>query len=421
MPIDDSGAPIRNEGGNIIGIILVFRDIAERRRTEAAERDQRILAEALRDTAVALNATLELTEVLDRILTHIGRVVPHDLADVMFLEDTSARIVRSRGFVAHGLVEAEDAMQELRQPIAERSNLQWIIEHRQPLAIPDVREYDGWVNMPEARLSRSYLGVPILIDGEVIGLINLNSFTPDFFTPQHGNRLVAFADQAAVAIKNARLYQQAQEAAALEERQRLARDLHDAVSQTLFSANVMAEALPRLWKRQPEKGLEKLTQLSQLIRGAAAEMRSLLLELRPTMVVNTPLAELLTQLTDAIKGRKKIDIALNLQVREEPALPPDVHIALYRIAQESLNNIVKHGQATQATVELYSDLERVEIKIKDNGRGFDPNERSSGFGLTMMQERAQAIGAVLHITTAIGQGTEIQVVWTAPEATGVHS
>ncbi len=383
--------------------------------------EQRILAEALRDTAVALNKSLELSDVLDQILTQTGKVVQHDYADVMFVEGDYVQIARSRGYVKHGIAESETDMQKLRLLIADCPNLQWIIENKQPFFIADVRTYDGWLDTPESRFARSHLGVPILIDGQVIGVLNLNSLTEGFFNAEHGERLKAFADQAAVAIKNARLHTQAQEAAALEERQRLARDLHDAVSQTLFSANVMAEALPRLWKRQPEMGLERLHQLSQLIRGASAEMRSLLLELRPTMVVNTPLAELLAQLTDAIKGRKKIDMTLDLGVKQATKLPPDVHIALYRIAQESLNNVVKHGQASGAMVELRSNAKRVEIKIKDNGRGFDPNEKSSGFGLTMMRERAQAVGAVLQIKSDVGQGTEVKVVWTARKAASAKS
>ena len=418
----DAGVFKEREEQIVVGLAAQAAIALDNARLYRDMREQRVLAEALRDTAMSLNSSLELSDVLDHILAQTGRVVPHDYADVMFVEDEFVHVVRSRGYAGHGLAESEEAMQQLRLRIADCANLQWIIEHKQPFAIPDIEAYEGWLDIPESRLARSHLGVPILIDGEVIGILNLNSVTPGFFTAAHGERLKAFADQAAVAIKNARLYQQAQDAAALEERQRLARDLHDAVSQTLFSANVMAEALPRLWKRQPEKGLEKLTQLSQLIRGASAEMRSLLLELRPTMVVNTPLADLLTQLADAIKGRMRIDIALNLHVKEEPSLPPDVHVALYRIAQESLNNVVKHGQASRVTIELHSEAKRVEIRLTDNGRGFDPNNhRSSGFGLTMMRERAQSIGATLDIKSAVGQGTAIKVVWKAPKTATANS
>ncbi len=149
-------------------------------------------------------------------------------------------------------------------------------------------------------------------------------------------------------MENARLYEQAQALAALEERQRLARDLHDAVSQTLFSASLIAEVLPRLWERNPAEGQRSLAELHQLTRGALAEMRTLLLELRPAALLEVGLADLLRQLAEAVTGRSRVPIDLSL---DKPyPLPPDVQVNLYRIAQEALSNVAKHSGASRATV-----------------------------------------------------------------------
>lgn len=205
----------------------------------------------------------------------------------------------------------------------------------------------------------------------------------------------------------------------LNERQRLARELHDAVSQTLFSANVIAESLPRLWQRSPERAFEQLGQLHQLTQGASAEMRTLLLELRPESVVNASLEELLTQLCYALQARRKIKAAVSVRGDDKQPLPEEVHVALYRIAQESFNNIARHGNAKQARARLIRTPDRVELVIVDNGRGFDMKRTTSGFGLTSMRERAASINAVLQIRSRVGTGTRVRLVWKAETGAGV--
>ena len=199
--------------------------------------------------------------------------------------------------------------------------------------------------------------------------------------------------------------------AALEERQRLARDLHDAVSQTLFSANIIAEALPRIWDRDPESVRRRLPQLHRLTSGALAEMRTLLLELRPTALVDVELGELLTQAVHAFSGRSRTEASLNL-TGQRP-LPESVQIALYRITQEALSNVAKHARATEVQVRLEMEPDRVELRIRDDGQGFDPNQvPPGGMGLKILHERARAVGATLRITSSPGSGTEIVTTWT---------
>ncbi len=397
-------SPIRNANGAITHYVAVQEDITERKAMEAAEREQRILAEALRDTAAALTSTLDLDEVLERILANVGRVVPHDLANIMLVEDGLSRVVRSYGF-PNGEAGAIGPAQTI--PIDAVPELRQMSESGQPLLVPQVPA--SGTSPPQAR---SYLGAPIRMGGETLGFINLHltGASGQAFTEKDLDRLQAFADEAAIAIHNAQLYEQAQKTAMLEERQRLARDLHDAVSQTLFSANVIAEMLPRLWERSPEEVGKRLDQLHLLTQAALAEMRTLLLELRPAALADAELADLLRYLTDALGGRKQI--AVNLTLEGQPNLPPDVKVALYRIAQEAMNNIAKHSGASEASVRLQTTPERVKLCIRDNGRGIDPARIAPDrMGLTIMRERADAIGADLELVSQPGAGTRVTVTW----------
>lgn len=206
----------------------------------------------------------------------------------------------------------------------------------------------------------------------------------------------------------------AREEAVITERHRIARELHDAVSQTLFSATIIADVLPRLWERSEETARERLQELRELTRGALAEMRTLLNELRPSALVQTDLDDLLRQLTEAVIARARLPVSLSIEGDFED-LSPDVKIALYRIAQEALNNVFKHAHATQAAVELKGEHDAISLCISDEGRGFDPTMIAADtLGLNIMKERAEAIGADLIIDTAPGEGTEVRVRWERP-------
>jgi len=207
------------------------------------------------------------------------------------------------------------------------------------------------------------------------------------------------------------LAQQVREKAVAAERNRLARDLHDAVTQTLFSASLIAEVLPRIWERDRDEGQRRLEELRELNRGALAEMRTLLLELRPSALVEAELADLLRQLAESITGRARVPVTLDVEGACD--LPAEVKVALYRIGQEALNNVAKHAGASQATVSLRCQPGRVSLHVRDDGRGFDPASLPlESLGLGIMRERAEAIGAKLTIESAVEQGTRVRVVWT---------
>ena len=202
------------------------------------------------------------------------------------------------------------------------------------------------------------------------------------------------------------MYAQAKTIAALEERQRLARELHDSVTQTLFSANTLAEALPRVMQHDPSKVERYLYDLHQLTRGAMSEMRSLLVELRPEALTRTDLGVLLTQLCDVFTGRTQIEVDRN--INRQVMLPADMQMVFYRVAQEALNNIAKHAQANHVQLYLYSTSNLIELRIRDDGLGFNPDcVGGNHFGLKIMKERADRIQAEFAIFSHINGGAEI--------------
>ncbi len=211
---------------------------------------------------------------------------------------------------------------------------------------------------------------------------------------------------------------QAEQIAVANERSRLARDLHDAVTQTLFSASVIADVVPRIWERNPVEGKKRLEELRQLNRGALAEMRTLLLELRPTALLEANLSDLLKQLAASISSRARVRVDLHVDGNIE--LEPEVKVALYRIAQEALNNVAKHSGASEAWVEVSVPAPAgangthsracVQLTITDNGNGFDTSiSKPTHLGLDIMRERAAGIEAKLDIQSQLGKGTTVEV------------
>jgi len=210
------------------------------------------------------------------------------------------------------------------------------------------------------------------------------------------------------------LAQQMAAEAVLSERNRLARDLHDAVTQTIFSASILSETLPHSLDANPDKGRQQIDELQQLTRGALAELRSLLFELRPEGLVKTDLKDLLGQLCRGITGRSGIPVELACDTQMD--VPSEIKITLYRIAQEALNNASRHADPSQIKVCCSSDQEVIRLCVQDDGKGFDYVEKlESQMGLGIMQERAADIGASLEVKSLPGIGTTITVEWLFPK------
>lgn len=382
----------------------------EHQQAQLREREQRILVEALQQTVTAMSSTLDLDKVLDHILDTIEHITPYDGANVLFVESDLVHVIRQRGYIEKGL--GEDWLKQ-PIPIMRLTALQQMMDMGKPQATPNIITSSMWAGFPQAAWIHSNVIAPIRLANKTLGFLSLDSATPGFFTETHAAQLQVFADQVAIAIQNARLYDRAKKAAIMEERSRLANELHDTISQTLWSISLVSERLPELWKLNQAEGQRSLANLHQLAQGALAEMRSLLLELRPAVLVDEKLGTLIRQLADIIATRTGLDFSITIQ-NQDP-IPPEVQIALYRVLQESLNNITRHALATHVEIFFNSSSGQIELTIRDNGRGFDVDRIAPGhLGLSIMRDRLQAIGAKLETTSQLTAGTSIKVTWTKP-------
>jgi signal transduction histidine kinase/PAS domain-containing protein len=269
--------------------------------------------------------------------------------------------------------------------------------------------------------SQSFAIVPLMIGKNTVGLLGLEFTEKErYFSAEEITRLERICLDILQLREKPRIFEQTQSMIMADERNRLARDLHDSVTQVLFSASLVAEVLPQIWRRDPAMALASLEELRRLNHGALAEMRTMLLELRPSAVIRTPLSELLAQLTEAITSRTGLPFQLFIETT--PPLPEDVHEGFYRIAQESLNNVVKHARASHVSVSLSAASQGInsngawkgDIKliVRDDGRGFTVQEEGSQhLGLGIMRERAEAIGAELSLESQPGVGTTVTLSW----------
>jgi len=375
----------------------------EERTHEIEQRTQEL--EALYRADEELYRHLRLDEVLQALVDIAVDILQANKSSLMVWDAERERLVVR---AAHGF--SPETMAQMSFALGE-GVVGRVAASGEPIVVEDVSTdlcVAGRITGPEG--IRSFMHVPIEIGGQVFGVFNVSYAQPRAFGGDEQRLFVALVQRAALAVENAQLYEQAQELAVVEERQRLARDLHDAVTQTLFSASLIAEVLPRLWERDPDVGRHRLEEVRQLTRGALAEMRTLLLELRPSALIEAELGDLLRQLAEATTGRARVPVVV--EVEGERSLPPDVKVALYRIAQEALNNVAKHAKASQATVSLRCEPKSVELCIGDDGRGFDSGSVPlESLGLGIMHERAETIGATLTVESEIGRGTEVTVVW----------
>ena len=264
------------------------------------------------------------------------------------------------------------------------------------------------------RSTRAWMAVPLTSREQVLGVLRVDHHEPDFFDVERARLLQAVGSQTALAIRHAQMLEREREVAVMAERNRIARELHDAVSQTLFAANVVAGTLARGAERpQDEASMAALAEqartLEQLNRGALSEMRLLMYELRPDAMEQTPLTDLLGHAIDALRSRTEIDVAHDLQ-RDE-VVSPGVRMQFYRIAQEAFSNIARHAGARQVSVRWRTSADgAAQLRIADDGLGFDPSKSHPGhFGLENMRSRAAEVGARLEIDSVPGQGTVLTV------------
>ena len=401
-------------------VLSIVRDVTERinaerllhERVELHTREQSTLLEISQTLASALELKPGL------ILDQLRVLVEYTHAELFVLEGNAMVALAVRG--SQRLEETVPFSIRLNGP----DTLMRLFNEHQPDRIPDV-----WSNEPSAQFLRSLLDdqadlllngvqawmwVPVAVKQRVIGSVGVAHVQQNYFTTHHADLALTVANQAAITLVNAELYEHAQTLAAFQERQRLAQNQHDAVNQSLFSAGLIADVLPRLWDRDQDQARRSLLDLRRLTRAAQAEMRALLAELRPSALTDTDLGDLLHLLGNALSGR--INIPVEVRVAEQVILPAEVQVAFYRVCQEALNNVAKHAKANRVDIELKHAGAVVEMHLRDDGKGFTPEQALPGhYGLGMMRERAESVGATLSVVSQPGQGTELTMRWTADQ------
>ena len=311
-------------------------------------------------------------------------------------------------FVVDGMSERE---QKAIGPIPRQHGLLGVLlREGQPIRVDDIRADPRFEWWPSAHPDMSdFIGIPIKDGRDVLGIIFAAcKCLPGGFTERDEQLLGLFASHAAIALTNARLYERGRELSVLEERARLARELHDAVSQKLFSIRVKARAAEVLVPRDPERAVAEMESVAELGGQAHAELRAVIDGLAPPDLAAGGLAGSLRSYA-VLAGRThgvqvKFDAAADL-----PAHGADREAAVYRVAQEALHNALRHSGASEICMSLSARRNRFILEVADHGSGFVDDVPSGGLGLASMRERAAAAGGTLTVRSAPGAGTQVRL------------
>jgi signal transduction histidine kinase len=404
--------------GDVEGFVHLVIDVGERAsalageivRSEALERSlvrYRRELSALRDVMSVAAESLELGDVLRRLLDHVLRMMKSKVGTIHLFDEqhTTLRLAASLG--VPGRIQKE--IEALGGPFELAA---WPSEESEPYVVPEIAEQlRRSVKGRGGREAAVYVGVPVRSRGKVLGLISVVGQARRTFDDEDIALLGSMADQIGVVVENARLHRQAEQLAVVRERERLARELHDSVTQSLYSLTLLAEASQRLLgSGDPDRAAEYTGRLGEIAQQALREMRLLVYQLRPLVLKREGLVGALQQRLDAVEKRAGVDARLLVEGRLD--LPATIEEGLYRIAQEALNNALKHAGARSVSLRIREDGGDVVLEVEDDGRGFDAAGVSDpgGMGLTSMRERAEKLGGAFSLVSVPGAGTTVRVV-----------
>lgn len=411
----------------LIEIQSVGRDITKQRKANEAERQQQLLVEVLRDTSAALNTTLDLDEVFDRILANIGWVIPHNASAIFFAEGETARVIRLRGWEEFGV----DSMPE-QVPLtaAEMAALTTMMSIGKPIVIQDTA-LDGRWQPGTRRLEwvRSFAAAPLFDESKLFGVLALFCKEPNYFTSVHLELLEGFASQAATASRNARLFEtvsrsrselrelstqivQAQE----DERRRISQELHDGVAQTLTAVVINAELLmTQIVMTHDDRLVSRLRDVATLAKQTLQQIRDLSHRLRPAMLDELGLVATVGWFTKRFSDWSKVEVDFRVTGIDEERLEPAIETGLYRVVQETLTNVVRRSETGRIVVELVREADRMIVRIEDDESGGEPTgwrdseNDQPGTELLGIKERMTALGGSLTVSRSGSGGIRLDV------------
>jgi signal transduction histidine kinase len=375
---------------------------------EAARRETELRAHQLQTIArisAAAAARLDVGELVDTVYALAQENFSQYHVAVYLLTDE----IRPTLVCAEGSGESGGLETCLNIPLdSTDSVVAYAGKNRKSVIVNNMSEAEGFTLLAHIPDLRSEMAVPMVAGDRLIGVLDVQSNRSNRFTDTDVYIMAMLADLIAVAVQNARLYTQAQELAALEERTRLARELHDSVSQALYGIGLGARTARMLLERDPSRLREPLEYVLSLAEAGLAEMRALIFELRPESLEQEGLITALSKQAASLQARHNIRV--DTQFCEEPPFSIEAKETLYRIAREALHNTVKHAHATHVELKLTNCDEGFRLSIIDNGVGFDPNGQFPGhLGLKSMRERTARMNGTFEVESSEGAGTAIRV------------
>lgn len=359
-------------------------------------------------------STLEPDPPLNLILEQLQKVIDYTSASILKLAEDMVELWVRRG------TDLQVDLSSLRFSPSQIPLIDQMIANQRGFCIPDIQDdavlehsIKSATGLPAEAFfqgGRSWMAAPLIAKSRVIGMLSLVHSQPGYYEAGALDLLEVVADGVAIAIENARLYRQAQETAVMSERARLARELHDSLAQPIYSMSLYVDATRlALSSGKTDVADENVEQIGALLREAMSDMRLLTFELRPSTLEEEGLVGALQDRLEAVEQRSGLQTAL--EVEGKGRLPLSVEADVYRIAQEALNNVVKHAQAAHVSVQVRFSEGQFSMVIEDDGKGFDLEsaERSGGMGLRSMRERARQIAAELTFKTEPGKGTTVSI------------
>jgi len=384
------------------------RGTGEARRGRPAAGSQDDVLQQVSEVVLAVARQLSTRDVLQVIVRSARSLVNARYAALGVPDDQGS----FAEFVVDGMSERQ---QKAIGPIPRQHGLLGVLlREGKPLRSDDIRADPRFEWWPPAHPDMSdFLGVPIRDGSDVLGIIFAAcKRDPGGFTERDEQLLALFASHAAIALTNARLYERGRELSVLEERARLARELHDAVSQKLFSIRAKARAAEVLVRRDPDRAVAEIESVTALAGQAHAELRAVIDGLAPPDLAAGGLAGSLRSY--AVLAGRTYGVEVRFQATALPALGAQRETAIYRVAQEALHNALRHSGASAVYVSLTTRRHRVILEVADHGRGFTPGDppaspSSGGLGLASMRERAASAGGTLTVRSAPGEGTLVRL------------